>query len=100
MSRAMKKALLAASLALVLAIFVMVWNEARKEVVFLCGNFQPGVTEASVLAQLDTGHFLRYRVEDLPGGHRIVADSLYNFSVYRCVVEIDGGGVVSAAEVQ
>lgn len=100
MSKAMKKVLLGVSLSLVLAIFGLVWNEARKEVVFLCGNFQPDVAEASVLSQLDTGHFLRYRVEDLPASRRIVADSLYNFSIYQCVVEIDREGRVTSAGLQ
>ena len=79
---------------------MLVWNEARKEVVFLCGNFQPGVTESSVVTQLDTGDFLRYRVEAHAGGRRIIADSVYNFSVYRCVVVIGENGLVLAADVE
>lgn len=87
-------------LVLALAVAAFVWNEARKEVVFLCGNFQPGVAEASVLSQLDTGHFLRYRSEAMAGGRRIVADSLYTFSVYRCVVAVGEDGFVLESRVE
>lgn len=77
-----------------LLLLAFLWNEARKEVVFLCGNFAPGVTEQSVIRQLDTGHFLRYRIEDLGGGRRITADSAWTLSIYQCVVELDSDGRV------
>ena len=82
---------------LVIAFF---WNEARKEVVFLCGNFAPGVDQQSVVQQLGTGHFLRYRIEDVEGGRRIVADSVLTLSVYQCVVELDVNGIVIAAGIE
>ena len=37
-----------------LAIAVFYWNEARKEVIFLCGNFTKGVSQSSVIKQLQT----------------------------------------------
>ena len=76
------------------------WNEARKEVVFLCGNFGAGVSEKHVRRQLDTGHFLRYHTEDGPAGRRIVADSPLTLGLYRCVVEIDSSGMVREARVE
>ena len=85
---------------LILVVAAFVWNEARKEVVFLCGNFQPGVSEDSVLAQLETGHFLRYRFEDAVQGRRIVVASPYNFSVYSCVIDIGRDGQVLASGVE
>lgn len=78
----------------------LVWNEARKEIKFLCGNFGPGVTEQSVVRQLDTGTFLRYRKEDLATTSRIIADSAYNIGLYQCVVELDGSSRVLAATYQ
>ena len=75
-------------------------NEARKEVVFLCGNFRAGVPETSVRRQLETGHFLRYRTEDGPAGRRIVADSPLTLGLYRCVVGIDSSGTVRAARLE
>ena len=74
-----------------------VWNEARKEVVFLCGNFAPGVDQQSVVRQLDTGHFLRYRIEQVEDERRIVADSAWTLSIYQCVVELDDNGIVIEA---
>ena len=78
----------------------MVWNEARKEVVFLCGNFTAGVTLESVEKQLATGHFLRYRREPAVMGSRIVVDSAYTLGAQRCVIELDSGGVVRRAGVE
>ena len=79
---------------------VLVWNEARKEVVFLCGNFTAGVTRGSVEQQLGTGHFLRYRREPAVMGSRIVVDSAYTLGAHRCTIELDPGGVVRRAGVE
>jgi hypothetical protein len=76
------------------------WNEARGEVVILCSNFGPGTTEESVRRQLDTGHFLRYSSESLAAGSRITVDSIYNFSIYRCIIELDEAGKVREARVE
>ena len=76
------------------------WNEARKEVVFLCGNFTPGVSEESVVRQLDTGHFLRQTREAGLKGSRITVDSTWNFGVYRCVIELGEDGLVEWARVE
>jgi hypothetical protein len=78
----------------------LVWNEARKEVVFLCGNFTAGVTQASVEKQLATGHFLRYRREPAVLGSRIVVDSAYTLGAHRCTIELDPGGVVRRAALE
>lgn len=72
-------------LAVVVAVFV--WDEARKEVVFLCGNFKPGMDEANVLGQLQTANLLR--IERRPSPRHIHVDSAYNFGMYRCLVETD-----------
>lgn len=85
---------------LVVLTVVFTWNEARKEVVFLCGNFAPGVSEESVNRQLDTGHFLRQRKETGSGGALIIVDSAWNFGVYRCVIELAGDGFVERARVE
>ncbi|WP_457652461.1 hypothetical protein [Rhodocaloribacter sp.] len=90
----------AVALGVAVVVGVVYANEACKEVVFLCGNFGPGVAEASVRRQLDTGHFLRYRTEDGPAGRRIVADSPLTLGLYRCVIEIDASGTVRAARVE
>lgn len=67
----------------------LIWNEARKEIVFLCLNFGLGTTEQSVVRQLDTGNFLRYQVSALSERSRITVDSAYNLGLYRCIVELD-----------
>lgn len=73
------------------------WNEARKEIQFLCDNFEPGVSEQSVTRQLDTGNFLRYHTEKTPSGKRIIADSAYNLSMYKCIIDLNASGKVEEA---
>lgn len=76
------------------------WNEARKEVVYLCGNFVKGVGQRSVLKQLDTGNLLQYQLETIPAGSRITVDSKLNFRRYQCVIEFDRQGKVVNAKIQ
>lgn len=97
----MKKRLLLASagVGLLFALIVIgfVWNEARKEIIFLCSNFGAGTTEQSVITQLNTGSFLRYQKETHSGRNRIYVDSAFNFGRYKCVVELDQSLIVIAA---
>ncbi len=72
-------------------------NEARKEVKFLCGNFGVGASNDSVLRQLGTGDFLRYSIYSSPQGSRIIVDSLYTATLYRCVIDLDANGKVIEA---
>ena len=76
-----------------------VWNEARKEVVYLCGNFGAGVRQDSVLRQLGTGEFLRFQIDGSAEGSRIVVDSAYNLSMFRCEIDLDANGRVVQAGV-
>lgn len=73
------------------------WNEARKEIVFLCGNFKAGVSEESVRRQLDTGELLRYRSEQRAEGERIIVYSTYNFNMHTCMIDLDEEGEVMQA---
>lgn len=84
--------------ALVVASFY--WNEARKEVVFLCGNFVDGTSEESVLRQLNTGNFLRYHTENFSSGKRIIVDSPYNLSMYKCIIDFDMDGKVTGRHLE
>ncbi len=76
------------------------WNEARKEVAFLCENFEKGVSEQSVIRQLETGNFLRYHTKKTPSGKRIVVDSVYNLSMYKCIIDLDVEGKVEEARLK
>lgn len=93
---------LALTLTLVMAgvVAAIYWNEARKEVVYLCGNFVKGVAQSSVLRQLDTGNFLQYQLETISTGSRIIVDSRLNFRLYQCIIEFDPEGKVVNAEIQ
>ncbi len=76
------------------------WNEARKEIVFLCGNFEKGVSEQRVIRQLNTGNFLRYNTQKSHPGKRIIVDSAYNLSMYKCVIDFDESGKVEKARLE
>lgn len=88
------------SLVLLVALAGGVWvfNEARKEVKFLCGNFGTGVTQDSVLSQLGTGDFLRYEMIGGPDGTAVIVDSPYTLNTYRCTILINHQGQVLHAE--
>ena len=94
------KQLVLVLLAVLVAVDAFLWNEARKEIFFLCGNFTPGVSEESVLSQLDTGSFLSYRAETLPTGNRIIVDSHYNLKTSQCTIDLDADGRVIRAVVE
>ncbi|MDX1638845.1 MAG: hypothetical protein R3281_12805 [Balneolaceae bacterium] len=94
MNNLLFKTVFGAALFAAALITAFIWIEARKEIVFLCGNFTEGITEQSVRRQLDTGNFLRYRTENLPAGKQIIADSWYNLSTCKCTVDIDTMGQV------
>lgn len=76
-----------------------VWNEARKEIVYLCQNFTPGVAQESVIRQLDTGTFLRYQLTNEGADRKIVAWSGVNFYMYQCRVNISQDGIVTGSRV-
>ena len=84
-------------LVLGLIVFGVYWNEARKEVIYLCGNFSAGVARDSVIRQLDTGTFLRYAERPMTDGTRIVVDSRLTGGIYRCVIDLDRSGRVTRA---
>ena len=73
----------------VASVTVFYWNEARKEVYFLCGNFSGGVSQSSVLKQQQTGHFHSYQVERGATGSRISVDSVLGFGAPRCLIDFD-----------
>ena len=43
--------------------------------------------------------FLRYQIDAWPEGSRIVVDSLYSSSLFRCEIDLDGNGRVLRAKV-
>jgi hypothetical protein len=84
------RAIITTLVAIVIAsITAFYWNEARKEVVFLCGNFTGGVSQSSVLTQLQTGNFLRYQVKGTETGNRISVESVIGFGAPRCLIEFN-----------
>lgn len=91
-----KRLFLSAGL-VVIAVAGVSWNEARKEIFYLCGNFAPGVSEASVRRQLETGTFLQHRTTAVSSGSRITVDSWYTLKTARCTIEIDSDNTVASA---
>lgn len=72
-------------------------NEARKEVVFLCANFQAGVIKKDVIRQLETGTFLEY-IETKTNEHSFIkVSSKLTLNLIRCDIDFDANDVVIAA---
>lgn len=99
----MKKVIFRALIGVGVFLFAVVvgffWNEARKEIVYLCQNFIPGVTQESVIRQLDTGNFLHYQLTNNGTDQKIVAWSGVNFYMYQCKVDISQDGIVTGSRV-
>lgn len=72
----------------------ILWNSAREEIFFLCGNFSEGVEKASVVRQLDTANLSSYEQVATEDGSEIVFSSKLNLGVHRCVIEFDGNNRV------
>jgi hypothetical protein len=76
------------------------WFESGSEITALCGNFHPGVTEESVITQLNTGDYLRYSSTPAEDGKRIFVDSLNDLGRITCTIEISSDGVVRDARLR
>ena len=81
---------------IVISGLVWLWNEAHKELVFLCGNFKPGAGEQSVNRQLATAQFLGFRKESTGSTERIVASSMIHLGIHACVIDLNHGIVKQA----
>lgn len=69
-------------------------NEARKEILCLCGNFQRGVSKADVIRQLKTGKFLHF-VEDRDVESSIIlVSSQFTLNLVSCEVHFNAKDIV------
>ncbi len=84
-------------LLVVIVISGFFWNESRKEIVFLCGNFVAGDPRQSVVEQLDTANLSSYKVITMPNGSRIEFESLLNVGIDKCIIELNSAGLVERA---
>jgi hypothetical protein len=84
-------------LATCLTVYIVLWNAARDEVYYLCGNFSEGVELASVISQLETANLSSYVKTEDKFGLKIIFSSKVNFSIYQCSIEIDKNGEVIEA---
>lgn len=96
--RTVLKAVLTIVLLLPFTILGFFWNEARKEVVYLCGNFQAGDTEQNVMRQLGTANLLRIEISTKAGMKLVAADSVLNLGGYRCEILLSPEGIVAEVE--
>lgn len=75
----------------------VLWNEARKEVIFLCGNFSPGVSKQSVLRQLNTGHYIKINSSTLDGSEVMIASSVMPLVWTQCAITFSPQESVTSA---
>jgi len=80
-----------------LTVYIVLWNIARDEIYYLCGNFSEGVELASVISQLETANLSSYVKTEDKFGSKISFSSKLNFSIYQCSIEIDKNGEVIEA---
>lgn len=64
-------------------------NEARKEIYFLCGNFDAGDSFSRVVRQLDTVNLSEYSIEVAEQGKRIIHSSKLNLHMVSCNIELN-----------
>ncbi len=76
---------------------MFLWQEARKEIFYLCGNFSRGDNLTSVTAQLQTGHYLNYDLIEKPTGTKLVATSKLPLQNYQCSIVFDKYQAVNKA---
>lgn len=81
-----------------LSITGILWNESRKEIVYLCANFSEGTEKESVLRQLNTGTWLTVEIFDKPDGSHLNATSAYNLFMYTCSIDFNLDDVVLSAK--
>ncbi|MCH8492726.1 MAG: hypothetical protein LAT53_05775 [Idiomarina sp.] len=91
------RALLIAVFLIALTTVAILWNSAREEIFFLCGNFSEGVEKVSVVRQLDTANLSSYEQVATEYGSEIVFSSKLNLGVYQCIIEFDGNNRVIRA---
>jgi hypothetical protein len=84
-------------LATCLTVYIVLWNAARDEVYYLCGNFSEGVELGSVISQLETANLSSYVKTEDKFGLKIIFSSKVNFSVYQYSIEIDKNNEVIEA---
>jgi len=70
------------------------WIEARKEVIYLCDNFTPGVSKKSVLRQLGTAELLLWDTTFIANGSKIKAYSPLHLGYMQCSVEFNKQDIV------
>jgi len=80
---------------LLLAVYAFFFNEARKEIYYLCGNFTPGVAYSSVVRQLDTITMSEYSIILDKQGKRIVHSSKLNMRLFACDIRFNRNDVVT-----
>lgn len=82
---------------LVIAYAVVSWIEADREIRILCSTFEPDQPLHHVVATLDTGEYLRYRVYSQGAAQEVRVSSFYNGLDTACTVSLNQGYVTARA---
>ncbi|QIR15406.1 hypothetical protein [Shewanella aestuarii] len=72
-----------------MAITAFYWKIAKDEIFYLCSNFSFGVTQASVIRQLNTADLSHYTHTLNESGSIIVLSSQLYFVTNQCTIELD-----------
>lgn len=89
----------AVSAVALLIVVTFMWSEAKKEVIYLCGNFTQGTTVGSVVTQLDTANYLTYEREFTPNGSTMRVSSPLHLGGIHCRIILTANQRVADARV-
>lgn len=81
---------------LTVAYVAVSWVEANREIRILCGSFEPGQRLSDVVTTLDTGEYLRYRIDLVGDAREIRVSSFYNGLDSACTVSLSDGTVTAS----
>ncbi|MGQ8364268.1 hypothetical protein [Glaciecola sp. 1036] len=95
MSVNVKHLYLAVFVGLLLVIYGFIYNEARKEVYFLCSNFVEGMPKVIVEEQLATA---QWSTAIEPHARELISYSALNLYIHQCTIEFDLQRKVTSAK--
>ncbi|MFN3238967.1 MAG: hypothetical protein ACE37D_18155 [Pseudomonadales bacterium] len=68
---------------------LLLWDAARKEVFFLCENFEPGHSRVDVVRQLETANYLDINTKQQTWGESMTVSSVLHPLTNTCQIEFD-----------
>lgn len=94
LKRSVLNDVLAIAAIVLLILLSFFWNEARKDIIYLCGNAYPGIAKQTIIRHLNTSSLLQYDDNNVEFGSRVTANSLLHFGMFECEIEFNKADLV------